>query len=107
MLLCMLDECFCSSTFMDIHFLAKYYLAKKFITSFHSSNSLGPRFTHFIILSCSNSKFVYVKGHDFCAEGNICIDHSDCLNLDAGASCICKEGFRPLRPDNAYCEGKL
>ncbi|KAG7324097.1 hypothetical protein KOW79_012113 [Hemibagrus wyckioides] len=44
------------------------------------------------------------RGHDFCAEGNVCMDHSDCLNLDAGASCICKEGFRPLRPDNAYCE---
>uniref|UniRef100_A0A8B9K1U8 Neural EGFL like 2 n=1 Tax=Astyanax mexicanus TaxID=7994 RepID=A0A8B9K1U8_ASTMX len=44
------------------------------------------------------------KGHDFCAEGNTCMEHSDCVNLDAGASCSCKEGFRSLRPDNAYCE---
>lgn len=44
------------------------------------------------------------RGHDFCAEGNTCIEHSDCVNLDAGASCSCKEGFRSLRPDNAYCE---
>uniref|UniRef100_A0AAR2L3C5 Neural EGFL like 2 n=1 Tax=Pygocentrus nattereri TaxID=42514 RepID=A0AAR2L3C5_PYGNA len=44
------------------------------------------------------------KGHDFCAEGNTCMEHSDCLNLEAGASCSCKEGFRPLRSDNAYCE---
>ncbi|XP_017554880.1 protein kinase C-binding protein NELL2 [Pygocentrus nattereri] len=44
------------------------------------------------------------RGHDFCAEGNTCMEHSDCLNLEAGASCSCKEGFRPLRSDNAYCE---
>lgn len=44
------------------------------------------------------------RGHDFCAEGNTCMEHSDCVNLDAGASCTCKEGFRSLRPDNAYCE---
>ncbi|XP_017340122.1 protein kinase C-binding protein NELL2 [Ictalurus punctatus] len=44
------------------------------------------------------------RGHDFCAESNACMDHSDCLNLDAGSSCSCKEGFRPLRSDNAYCE---
>ncbi|XP_026856844.2 protein kinase C-binding protein NELL2 isoform X1 [Electrophorus electricus] len=44
------------------------------------------------------------RGHDFCAEGHFCTEHSDCLNLDAGASCSCKEGFRPLRQDNAYCE---
>uniref|UniRef100_A0A8B9RAA8 Neural EGFL like 2 n=1 Tax=Astyanax mexicanus TaxID=7994 RepID=A0A8B9RAA8_ASTMX len=44
------------------------------------------------------------RGHDFCAEGNTCMEHSDCVNLDAGASCSCKEGFRSLRPDNAYCE---
>ncbi|XP_062857994.1 protein kinase C-binding protein NELL2a [Trichomycterus rosablanca] len=44
------------------------------------------------------------RGHDFCAERNTCMEHSDCLNLEAGASCVCKEGFRPLRPDNAYCE---
>ncbi|ROI37162.1 Protein kinase C-binding protein NELL2 [Anabarilius grahami] len=45
-----------------------------------------------------------VKGHDFCAEDNICTENSACVNLDAGASCSCKNGFRPLREDSAYCE---
>uniref|UniRef100_A0A8C7IZB9 Neural EGFL like 2 n=1 Tax=Oncorhynchus kisutch TaxID=8019 RepID=A0A8C7IZB9_ONCKI len=43
-------------------------------------------------------------GHDFCAEGHGCVEHSDCINLEAGARCSCKDGFRPLRDDNAYCE---
>uniref|UniRef100_A0AAY4EA30 Uncharacterized protein n=1 Tax=Denticeps clupeoides TaxID=299321 RepID=A0AAY4EA30_9TELE len=43
-------------------------------------------------------------GHDFCAEGNGCMEHSDCINLEAAACCSCKDGFRPLRDDNAYCE---
>uniref|UniRef100_A0AAY4EA35 Neural EGFL like 2 n=1 Tax=Denticeps clupeoides TaxID=299321 RepID=A0AAY4EA35_9TELE len=44
------------------------------------------------------------RGHDFCAEGNGCMEHSDCINLEAAACCSCKDGFRPLRDDNAYCE---
>uniref|UniRef100_A0A673KF19 Protein kinase C-binding protein NELL2-like n=1 Tax=Sinocyclocheilus rhinocerous TaxID=307959 RepID=A0A673KF19_9TELE len=44
------------------------------------------------------------RGHDFCAEENICAENSACVNLDAGASCSCKNGFRPLREDSAYCE---
>ncbi|KAK6318415.1 hypothetical protein J4Q44_G00117060 [Coregonus suidteri] len=44
------------------------------------------------------------RGHDFCAEGHGCVDHSDCINLEAGARCSCKDGFHPLRDDNAYCE---
>ncbi|XP_030629828.1 protein kinase C-binding protein NELL2a isoform X2 [Chanos chanos] len=44
------------------------------------------------------------RGHDFCAEGNSCTEHSDCVNLEAGSVCSCKDGFRPLRDDNAYCE---
>ncbi|TSK13402.1 Protein kinase C-binding protein NELL2 [Bagarius yarrelli] len=44
------------------------------------------------------------RGHDFCAESNTCMENSVCVNLDAEASCSCKEGFRPLRPDNVYCE---
>ncbi|XP_066524006.1 protein kinase C-binding protein NELL2a [Hoplias malabaricus] len=63
-------------------------------------------------LSCPEAEQVTItdrcckvcRGHDFCVEGNICMEHSECLNLDAGASCSCKEGFRPLRADNAYCE---
>ncbi|MGH0137314.1 UNVERIFIED_CONTAM: hypothetical protein FKN15_069950, partial [Acipenser sinensis] len=44
------------------------------------------------------------KGYDFCADGHRCMDHSECMNLEAGACCICKDGFRALREDNAYCE---
>uniref|UniRef100_A0A8C1TFD3 NEL-like protein 2 n=1 Tax=Cyprinus carpio TaxID=7962 RepID=A0A8C1TFD3_CYPCA len=44
------------------------------------------------------------RGHDFCAEDNICVENSACVNLDGGASCSCKNGFRPLREDRAYCE---
>uniref|UniRef100_A0A7N8WNC3 Neural EGFL like 2a n=1 Tax=Mastacembelus armatus TaxID=205130 RepID=A0A7N8WNC3_9TELE len=44
------------------------------------------------------------KGHDFCSEGHGCVEHSDCVNLEAGDCCVCKDGFRPLRDDNAYCE---
>uniref|UniRef100_A0A8C6Q8A4 Neural EGFL like 2 n=1 Tax=Nothobranchius furzeri TaxID=105023 RepID=A0A8C6Q8A4_NOTFU len=42
--------------------------------------------------------------HDFCSEGHGCVEHSDCVNLEAGDCCVCKDGFRPLRDDNAYCE---
>ncbi|KAM3870175.1 protein kinase C-binding protein NELL2a [Diretmus argenteus] len=44
------------------------------------------------------------RGHDFCSEGHGCVEHSDCVNLEAGDYCVCKDGFRPLRDDNAYCE---
>ncbi|KAI9519722.1 Protein kinase C-binding protein nell2 [Dissostichus eleginoides] len=44
------------------------------------------------------------RGHDFCLEGHGCVEHSDCVNLEAGDCCVCKDGFRPLRDDNAYCE---
>ncbi|CAM9175063.1 unnamed protein product, partial [Lampetra planeri] len=44
------------------------------------------------------------RGHDFCSEGHSCVEHSDCVNLEAGDCCVCKDGFRPLRDDNAYCE---
>uniref|UniRef100_A0A8C7ZZL3 Neural EGFL like 2a n=1 Tax=Oryzias sinensis TaxID=183150 RepID=A0A8C7ZZL3_9TELE len=43
-------------------------------------------------------------GHDFCSEGHGCLEHSDCVNLEAGDCCVCKDGFRPLRDDNAYCD---
>uniref|UniRef100_A0A3Q3JFM7 Neural EGFL like 2 n=1 Tax=Monopterus albus TaxID=43700 RepID=A0A3Q3JFM7_MONAL len=44
------------------------------------------------------------RGHDFCSEGHGCMEHSDCVNLEAGDCCVCKDGFRSLRDDNAYCE---
>ncbi|XP_023666191.1 protein kinase C-binding protein NELL2a-like [Paramormyrops kingsleyae] len=44
------------------------------------------------------------KGHDFCGEGHGCMENSDCINLEAAACCQCRDGFRPLRADEAYCE---
>lgn len=44
------------------------------------------------------------KGHDFCTEGHNCMEHSVCRNLDDRAVCSCRDGFRALREDNAYCE---
>ncbi|KAJ8377393.1 hypothetical protein AAFF_G00260530 [Aldrovandia affinis] len=46
------------------------------------------------------------RGHDFCAEGHPCVEHSDCINLEAGACCSCKDGFRALRDDSAYCQAQ-
>ncbi|OXB76709.1 UNVERIFIED_CONTAM: hypothetical protein H355_000257 [Colinus virginianus] len=43
-------------------------------------------------------------GHDFCTEGHNCMEHSVCRNLDDRAVCSCRDGFRALREDNAYCE---
>ncbi|ROI15421.1 Protein kinase C-binding protein NELL2 [Anabarilius grahami] len=46
------------------------------------------------------------RGHDFCAEGHNrnCVENSDCINLEAGACCSCKEGYHALRDDSAYCQ---
>ncbi|TRY66587.1 hypothetical protein DNTS_002822 [Danionella cerebrum] len=44
--------------------------------------------------------------HDFCSEGysRNCVENSDCINLEAGACCSCKEGYHALRDDSAYCQ---
>ncbi|KAL0963113.1 hypothetical protein UPYG_G00349860 [Umbra pygmaea] len=46
------------------------------------------------------------RGHDFCMEGQSlsCVENSECVNLEAGACCACKDGYRALRDDSAYCE---
>ncbi|XP_048883921.1 protein kinase C-binding protein NELL2-like isoform X1 [Brienomyrus brachyistius] len=44
------------------------------------------------------------RGHDFCAEGHNCMENSDCISLEEGPSCRCRDGFRALRDDEAYCE---
>ncbi|RXN19755.1 kinase C-binding NELL2-like protein [Labeo rohita] len=46
------------------------------------------------------------RRHDFCAEGHSrnCVENSDCINLEAGAFCSCKEGYHALRDDSAYCQ---
>uniref|UniRef100_A0A8C1JKD0 Neural EGFL like 2b n=1 Tax=Cyprinus carpio TaxID=7962 RepID=A0A8C1JKD0_CYPCA len=33
-----------------------------------------------------------------------CVENSDCINLEAGAFCSCKEGYHALRDDSAYCQ---
>uniref|UniRef100_A0A6Q2ZCF6 NEL-like protein 2 n=1 Tax=Esox lucius TaxID=8010 RepID=A0A6Q2ZCF6_ESOLU len=46
------------------------------------------------------------RGHDFCAEGHSlsCMENSECVNLEAGSCCRCKDGYRALRDDSAYCQ---
>ncbi|XP_041934937.1 protein kinase C-binding protein NELL2 isoform X2 [Alosa sapidissima] len=46
------------------------------------------------------------RGHDFCVEGHSqsCVENSDCINLEAGACCSCRDGYRALRDDSAYCQ---
>ncbi|KPP69846.1 protein kinase C-binding protein NELL2-like [Scleropages formosus] len=44
------------------------------------------------------------RGHDFCAEGHCCAEHSECISLETGPRCRCRDGFRSLRDDEAYCE---
>ncbi|XP_031439105.1 protein kinase C-binding protein NELL2 [Clupea harengus] len=65
-------------------------------------------------LSCPESEQITLtdrccrvcRGHDFCAEGHSqsCVENSDCVNLEAGACCSCKDGYRALRDDSAYCQ---
>ncbi|XP_060100930.1 protein kinase C-binding protein NELL2 isoform X4 [Heteronotia binoei] len=44
------------------------------------------------------------QGHNFCSEGQKCLENSFCRNLNDRAVCSCRDGFRALREDNAYCE---
>ncbi|RVE71578.1 hypothetical protein OJAV_G00053320 [Oryzias javanicus] len=55
-------------------------------------------------IALSNRCCKVCRGHDFCSDGHGCMEHSDCVNLEAGDCCVCKDGFRPLRDDNAYCD---
>ncbi|XP_043943101.1 protein kinase C-binding protein NELL2 [Protopterus annectens] len=55
-------------------------------------------------ITLSNSCCKICQGHDFCAEGHSCMENSICKNLEDKAVCSCRDGFRPLRGDQAYCE---
>ncbi|XP_077194744.1 protein kinase C-binding protein NELL2 isoform X4 [Paroedura picta] len=44
------------------------------------------------------------QGHNFCSEGHKCLENSFCRSLHDRAVCSCRDGFRALREDNAYCE---
>ncbi|EGV98798.1 Protein kinase C-binding protein NELL2 [Cricetulus griseus] len=58
--------------------------------------------SHQIVLSHSCCKVC--KGYDFCSEKHTCMENSVCRNLNDRAVCSCRDGFRALREDNAYCE---
>uniref|UniRef100_A0A8D0CGK7 Neural EGFL like 2 n=1 Tax=Salvator merianae TaxID=96440 RepID=A0A8D0CGK7_SALMN len=55
-------------------------------------------------ISLSNSCCKVCKGYNFCSEGHKCLENSFCRNLEDRAVCSCRDGFRALREDNAYCE---
>uniref|UniRef100_A0A8C7CGH5 Neural EGFL like 1 n=1 Tax=Oncorhynchus kisutch TaxID=8019 RepID=A0A8C7CGH5_ONCKI len=44
------------------------------------------------------------KGYDFCAEGLICGENSECKNRNTRAECECKSGFASIHGDSTYCE---
>uniref|UniRef100_A0A8C8K1S2 Protein kinase C-binding protein NELL1 n=1 Tax=Oncorhynchus tshawytscha TaxID=74940 RepID=A0A8C8K1S2_ONCTS len=44
------------------------------------------------------------KGYDFCAEGLICGENSECKNRNTRAECECKSGFASIHEDSTYCE---
>lgn len=48
---------------------------------------------------------LFLVGYDFCSERHSCMENSVCRNLNDRAVCSCRDGFRALRQDNAYCEG--
>ncbi|CAL8323174.1 unnamed protein product [Lota lota] len=65
-------------------------------------------------LSCPESEQISLtdrcckvcRGHDFCVEGWVerCVENSECVNLEAGAYCSCRDGYRAARDDSAYCQ---
>ncbi|XP_064200801.1 protein kinase C-binding protein NELL2a-like isoform X2 [Anguilla rostrata] len=63
-------------------------------------------------LSCAESEQLALpdrccrvcRGHDFCSESHGCVENSDCVNMETGASCSCQDGYHALRDDGAFCE---
>ncbi|CAB1438300.1 unnamed protein product, partial [Pleuronectes platessa] len=46
------------------------------------------------------------RGYDFCAEGLICGENSECKNRNTRAECECKSGYASIHGDSTYCEGR-
>ncbi|KAM9545736.1 protein kinase C-binding protein NELL1-like isoform 2-T2 [Salvelinus alpinus] len=44
------------------------------------------------------------KGYDFCSEGLVCGENSECKNRNTRAECECKSGFASIHGDSTYCE---
>ena len=47
-----------------------------------------------------------LSGYDFCAEGLICGENSECKNRNTKAECECKSGYASIHGDSTYCEGR-
>uniref|UniRef100_A0A671VFU5 Neural EGFL like 1 n=1 Tax=Sparus aurata TaxID=8175 RepID=A0A671VFU5_SPAAU len=45
-----------------------------------------------------------LSGYDFCAEGLICGENSECKNRNTKAECECKSGYASVHGDSTYCE---
>uniref|UniRef100_A0A4W6EJE0 Neural EGFL like 1 n=1 Tax=Lates calcarifer TaxID=8187 RepID=A0A4W6EJE0_LATCA len=45
-----------------------------------------------------------LSGYDFCAEGLICGENSECKNRNTKAECECKSGYASIHGDSTYCE---
>lgn len=55
----------------------------------------------------SRASFVPLSaGYDFCAEGVICGENSECKNLNTKAECECRSGYASIHGDSTYCEGR-
>ncbi|KAJ3592932.1 hypothetical protein NHX12_005270, partial [Muraenolepis orangiensis] len=46
------------------------------------------------------------KGYDFCAEGLVCGENSDCKNRNTRGECECQSGYASAHGDSTYCQGK-
>lgn len=46
-------------------------------------------------------------GYDFCAEGLICGENSECKNRNTKAECECRSGYASIHGDATYCEGTV
>uniref|UniRef100_A0A672GAN4 Neural EGFL like 1 n=1 Tax=Salarias fasciatus TaxID=181472 RepID=A0A672GAN4_SALFA len=45
-----------------------------------------------------------LSGYDFCAEGLICGENSECKNRNTKAECECRSGYASIHGDSTYCE---
>lgn len=58
-------------------------------------------------LNYIKASFVPVPaGYDFCAEGLICGENSECKNRNTKAECECRSGYASIHGDSTYCEGR-
>lgn len=62
-------------------------------------------FRRWIIILLSSVPFFF-SGHDFCAEGVVCGENSECKNRNTKAECECRSGYASIHGDSTYCEGR-